>query len=188
MRVRSGWRSTGSGLAELVYLSLGSNIDPERHLPLALERLGEIGRLAGVSRAYQNPPVGAEGQPDYLNAVAALEFEGNRAELREAVRAIEADLGRVRADDKFAARTIDIDVLWWGDTDDYARAEADPELSRLAHLAIPLSELAPALRLPDSGRRLSSVAQQLAAAAELIERPEVGAELQRRLEGAAEKP
>lgn len=169
-------------------ISLGSNIDPERFLPLALERLASIGRLIAVSNAYQNPAVGGRPQPDFLNAAALLQVEQDSAALRRRLREIEAGLGRARTADKYAPRTIDLDLVWLGDRLESDPPLPDPEIERHPHLAIPLAELAPERRHPRSGEALRSIADRLRPDSALTVRPDVSARLRQVLREHAEPP
>lgn len=135
------------------YLSLGSNIEPERNLPAAATALRRLGRVVDVSRVWQSPAVGDDSQPDYCNAAVCLETPWTAEELLAAdgpLRRIEAELGRVRDPcNKFAPRTIDIDLSL---LEDEARTIGehrlpDPSVRTRSFVAVPLSELAGA-RLP----------------------------------------
>jgi len=99
-------------MANRAYLSLGSNIEPERYLPAAVQRLARFGQIRAVSHVWQTQPVGLVDQPDFLNAAVLLETPLSAAALRQQVVArIEQDLGRARTGNKNAPRTIDIDIV-----------------------------------------------------------------------------
>jgi len=94
------------------FLSLGSNIEPERNLPAAVMELSRHGRVRRVSSVWETVPLGFSGQPNFLNAALWLETPLPARELREIVIAgIEAQLGRVRTENRSAPRTIDIDIM-----------------------------------------------------------------------------
>jgi 2-amino-4-hydroxy-6-hydroxymethyldihydropteridine diphosphokinase len=101
-----------------VFLSLGSNLgDRLAYLRAALEALGRGPRmtLLGCSKVYETAPVEVEEeQPDYLNCVAELECEIPAIELLRYCQGVEAALGRERKGER-APRTVDIDVLLFGD-------------------------------------------------------------------------
>lgn len=119
------------------YIGLGSNIKPARNLKLAVARLAERSELLAVSSAWRSPPVGSEG-PEFLNAVASVRTPLSAVEFKERIlRSIEQELGRERGSDRFAPRTIDLDLLVFDDE------ELEPEIWDFAHIAVPLSELAP---------------------------------------------
>jgi 2-amino-4-hydroxy-6-hydroxymethyldihydropteridine diphosphokinase len=138
-----------------VCLLLGSNIQPEAHLPLAVAGLNPWIRVERVSAVYETPAVGSAG-PNFLNAAVLGETILTAQALKDQVlRPLEARLGRVRTSDKNAARTIDLDIIVWGDE------ILDPALGRYAHLAVPVADLIPDLCLPPNGEMLSVIAARL---------------------------
>jgi 2-amino-4-hydroxy-6-hydroxymethyldihydropteridine diphosphokinase len=163
-------------LSELAIVALGSNIEPERHLPAAVAALRALGAKA-VSSVYQSPARGGRPQPDFLNAAVLLETQLEPAALKSALRGLEADLGRVRTDDKYAERTIDLDLLLLGDRssvlDDLILP--DPDLLTMPHLAIPAAEVAPTAIHPESGETLQAIAERLRPEADLGLRQDVTA-------------
>ena len=138
-----------------VYLLLGSNIRPQEHLPQAWARLQALFPIVGVSRVWETPPVGTTGPWFYNAAVGILTARSPEALRDEVLRPLERSLGRVRTADKYAPRTIDLDIVVWG------REVLDPDLWRWAHVAVPLSELLPDLRYPITGETLAQVAARL---------------------------
>jgi dihydroneopterin aldolase/2-amino-4-hydroxy-6-hydroxymethyldihydropteridine diphosphokinase len=144
------------------FVSLGSNLEPEDHLRQALRLLGAQVRLVALSTVYRTPPLGRPEQPDFFNAVAEVATDLPPRELRARLREIEARLGRVRTADKFAPRTIDLDLIVYENVqEDSADLHLpDPEIAARNFLAGPLAELAPDLRLPGS----AATAAELAAA------------------------
>ncbi len=106
----------------LVCLSLGSNIAPADNLKQALELLRRELTVLAVSRAWRTPAVGSQG-PDFLNAAVLVHAPQPASQLKSQVlRDIEARLGRIRGEDKYAPRTIDIDIVVDGER------VVDPEL------------------------------------------------------------
>ncbi|HEY4667450.1 MAG TPA: 2-amino-4-hydroxy-6-hydroxymethyldihydropteridine diphosphokinase [Anaerolineales bacterium] len=180
-----GSRSRGrpAALGELAFVSIGSNLDPEHNLPRAIERLTQLGRLRGISGVYQNPAIGGRPQPDYLNAAVLLEVDRPPDALRAELRRIEAESGRVRTSDKYAPRTIDLDLSLYGDQIYRGPGSQipDPRITRLAHLAIPLADLAPDYRHPELGESLAEIADRLRADSKLVPRTDVSEELSRLL-------
>lgn len=156
-------------MPELAFISLGSNIDPAVHLPEALARLGSIGRVLRVSAAYRNPAIGPQPQPDFVNAAALVETSLAPTEIRARLRRIEAELGRKRQPDKYAPRTIDLDLCYLGQTVEEFEGWTLPEgeADRLAHLAIPLAELEPDFCHPKTGESLEAIAKRLRPGARL---------------------
>jgi 2-amino-4-hydroxy-6-hydroxymethyldihydropteridine diphosphokinase len=138
-----------------VYLALGSNIDPETNLSQAIENLNLVLGVVAQSSIWQSPAVGFEGE-DFLNAVVLIYTPISANTLKnEILRPIEALLGRVRKNEKFAPRTIDIDILLYRDE------VMDEELWTQPHLAVPLAELYPDYQKTNSGETLKDVANTL---------------------------
>ena len=146
-----------------VLVSLGSNINPEHNLKAAVQRLASRFRLRAVSPVYETTPVGKTDQPDFMNAAALVETDLDAAELKQALQAIEQELGRVRTDDKNAPRTIDLDISLFNDQalEVGSRRIPDPDILRHPHIARPLADLAPQLRHPETGQTLQAIAQGL---------------------------
>jgi len=143
---------------ERVYLGLGSNLaEPRRQLEAALAALGALpaSRLVAVSAFYASDPLGPPDQPRYVNAVAALDTDLAPLALLDATQAIEQRQGRVRKDERWGPRTLDIDILLFGERliDEPRLQVPHYHLHARAFVLYPLADLAPELRLPD-GRRL----------------------------------
>ena len=150
-------------MGERAFLSLGSNVEPEHNLPRAALGLRPLGRILACSNVYRNPAVGPTPGPDFLNAAILLETELSPHILRTELRALEARLGRRRTADKYAARTIDLDLVLYGEhvIREPELELPDPELAARPHLAVPLAELAPDYLHPITGESLSSIAERL---------------------------
>ena len=149
--------------ANLAYLSLGSNIEPERHLPAAVAHLTRYGCVRAVSTVWETPPVGFRDQPNFLNAAVLLETDLPAQALREeAIAAIESALGRVRTENKNAPRTIDIDIMLFNyDVLRVGRRRIpDPEVLERSFVAIPLAEIAPEYVHPETGQTLQAIAKR----------------------------
>ena len=162
------------------FISIGSNIEPDKHLPLAIYRLHELGRLLKSSNVYQNPPVCRPEQEDFLNAAVLLETTLPSLEIRYRLRQIEFDLGRIRTEDKYAARTIDLDLCLLGDQVIISPELTlpDPDLLQRAHLAVPMAELDPNFLHPLTGETLQRIADQLKPNAKLTLREDVSKAIQ----------
>jgi len=157
-------RADGQRKRNQAFVSLGSNLDPETNLPEAVRLLAARSCLVATSHVYQTIPVGSTGQPDFLNAVALIETDLSAARLKsEVLEGIEQELGRVRTADKYAARTIDLDILLYNDEvfDLGGRRIPDPDIPRLAYLAVPLSDIAVGRRHPETGQTLSEIVRRL---------------------------
>lgn len=152
-----------SKVANLAFLSLGSNIDPERNLPAAVDHLAKYGRVKAVSGVWETTPIGFLDQPNFLNAAVLLETHLSAVVLREeAIATIEATLGRVRTKNKNAPRTIDIDIMFFNHDliDLKGRRIPDPEVLERPFVAIPLAEIAPDYVHPETGQGLLEIAGQ----------------------------
>ena len=135
----------------LAYIALGTNLgDRREHLRYAVGQLPGVTRFSGI---YETAPVGGPEQGPYLNMVVEIETDLNPFELLETCLAIEAGAGRERVV-RWGARTLDLDVLLWGD----ASIVCDqltiphPRMWERRFVLQPLAELAPA-RLPDDWDR-----------------------------------
>ena len=146
-----------------VFLALGSNINAEHNLQAAVRRLASRFHLRAVSPVYETAPVGKTDQPNFLNAAASIETDLAADELKQALQAIEQELGRVRTDDKNAPRTIDLDISLFDAQvlDLEQRHIPDPDILRYPHIARPLADLAPQQRHPETGQTLQEIAQGL---------------------------
>lgn len=167
-------------MLELAFISLGSNIEPEKNLIFATRRLGELGKLIAVSTVYQNPAVGPTPQPDFLNAAALLETDHSAEIIRLRLRDIEADAVRVRTHDKYAPRTLDLDLCLLGTQIAVCLEPSlpDPDLLTRAHLAVPMAELAPSFLHPITGETLQIIADRLRPDASLVPQAEITARLE----------
>lgn len=146
-----------------VLVAVGSNIERERNLPLAIARLRRHPdiRLIAVSRIYESPAAGvAAPQPAYYNAAVRIETELAPAALKVVLLDIEAALGRVRTADKCAPRPIDLDIALYGDRilDLNGRHIPDPDILRRPFVAVPLADLAPDWVHPEVGLTLRRIA------------------------------
>lgn len=149
------------------YLSLGSNIDPKENLTRAIELLREKVTLNAVSTVWETDPVGSSGGR-FLNATAWISTELDAKSLKETVlHPIEDRLGRVRTADKYAPRTIDLDILV------YDEEVLDTSIWQREFLAIPTAELRPDLDEPISGKSLNEIAQAMRATTTAVARTDL---------------
>jgi 2-amino-4-hydroxy-6-hydroxymethyldihydropteridine diphosphokinase len=101
-----------------VYIGIGSNLQqPIEQVKQALHHLAEIPhtRLIAFSPLYRSAPLGPADQPDYINAVAALATRLSPLALLDALQAIERQQGRVREGERWGPRTLDLDLLLYGE-------------------------------------------------------------------------
>ena len=139
----------------LAYVALGANLaDPVTQIRTALTALGQLpqSRLRRSSSLYRTAPVGVAGQPDFINAVAALDTALDPHTLLDALFEIEARFGR-RRDYHHAPRTLDLDLLLFDDLeiDDARLSIPHPRMHLRAFVMAPLVEIAPDCRIPGRG-------------------------------------
>ncbi|MDH4072008.1 MAG: 2-amino-4-hydroxy-6-hydroxymethyldihydropteridine diphosphokinase [Gammaproteobacteria bacterium] len=137
-----------------VYLGLGSNVEPGRNLRLCVRELGRRFELLKVSTVYRNGPVGFEGN-DFLNAVAFVRTEKSPAEIMADLSAIHDLAGRKRGDVAFVSRTLDIDLLLYGDEVIGAYRVPRKDVLEYSFVLGPLAEISPDLRHPVTGRSMA---------------------------------
>jgi 2-amino-4-hydroxy-6-hydroxymethyldihydropteridine diphosphokinase len=137
-----------------VYLDLGSNLEPEKNIPLAIKLLCDVGEIAAVSSVWETESVGYAG-PNFLNVCVLLLTPLDAEQIKyEINRPIEAQMGRVRGKDKNAPRPIDIDIVLFDET------LHNTQTWDQAFVIVPLAELLPEFKT-HSGKKLSVFAEQL---------------------------
>ena len=140
------------------YLGIGSNVDAECNLRSGLCALREAFGPLDLSPVYRSRAVGFDGD-DFLNLVARIDTGLSPFALKDRLAEIEDAHGRRRDVPKFSDRTLDVDILSWGELE----AERDglvlprPEIYRFAHVLKPFADLAPDLVLPGQSRTLAEL-------------------------------
>jgi len=145
-----------------MFVSLGSNIEPEVNVPRAVAELRRRFAVVAVSRAYRTAPIGDADQPDFWNLAAEIESALGPESVQEQLRAIERELGRVRDPRRpFGPRIADLDlVLVEGVVGRFGGLELpSPLLAREAFVAVPVAELSPELPHPVLGTPLRELAR-----------------------------
>lgn len=138
------------------YIGLGSNlVCPAMQIKAAREAVNALNNVqeAAFSSLYRSPPMGPQDQPDYVNAVMAIKTSLNAIELLHRLQQIELDHGRVRKDERWGARTLDLDILLYGDEviDQPDLCVPHYGLAERAFVLYPLQEIAPTLQVPGKG-------------------------------------
>jgi 2-amino-4-hydroxy-6-hydroxymethyldihydropteridine diphosphokinase len=138
------------------YVALGSNLgDPEGRVMEAFDRLTGVAdtRVELRSRLYRSRPLGPQGQPDFVNAVAGLLTRLAARELLAELLEIERDMGRIRQE-RWGPRIVDLDLLWMtGErVDEPGLTLPHPGVPVRNFVLYPLSDIAPTLRIPGLGR------------------------------------
>lgn len=154
MRILNHKAAQQQGLA-LAFVALGANLDdPVTQVHAAGEALAELpqSKLLRLSSLYRTAPVGIHGQPDFINAVAALETRLTPHELLAALLNVEARFGR-RRDYHHAPRTLDLDLLLFDARviDSEQLSLPHPRMHLRAFVMAPLIEIAPDCLIPGRG-------------------------------------
>jgi 2-amino-4-hydroxy-6-hydroxymethyldihydropteridine diphosphokinase len=154
-----------------VYLSLGSNLEPQRHLCAAL---GELQRRFGAiitSPVYRFPAIGFDG-PDFLNLAVGLDTDVDAVSLNAWLHALEDRHGRRRDVPRYSSRTLDVDIVLYGDLVlkgkdhlDIPRAELDQ-----AFVLKPLADIATRVLHPLTGTTIGELWREHPAYSQSFER------------------
>ncbi|MEM9334819.1 MAG: 2-amino-4-hydroxy-6-hydroxymethyldihydropteridine diphosphokinase [Pseudomonadota bacterium] len=137
-----------------MYFGLGSNVDPLPNIRLGIRELERRFGTLDLSPTYRGAAVGFEGD-DFLNLVAGCDSALSPAQVVEQIEEIHQVAGRQRDTEKFNARTLDIDLLLYGDlvTDEPTRLPRQDVLE-FAFVLKPMVDIVPDLRHPETGRTL----------------------------------
>jgi len=138
-----------------VFIGLGSNLaDPQRQVEAAQKALQALPTTQWVasSSLYKSPPMGPQDQPDYINAVVALDTELSPHALLDCLQQIEQQHGRVR-ERHWGERTLDLDILLYGDVviDDARLHVPHPGIAQRAFVIYPLAEIDEDIVIPGKG-------------------------------------
>jgi 2-amino-4-hydroxy-6-hydroxymethyldihydropteridine diphosphokinase len=163
-RIRCGITEMNSNHTntKTAYIGLGSNLgNRQDNLQMALSKLAEMPtiKVTQVSSLYETAPVGVPDQPDFLNAVAALETALPAVKLLDVFLHLENQLGRVRTF-RWGPRVIDMDLLLYGDEQIALPSLTipHPRLRERAFVLVPLAEIAPELVLPGDTKTVKELA------------------------------
>lgn len=140
----------------IAWIGLGSNLaGPSEQVERGLAALAHLPRtqLQQRSHLYRSAPWGMRDQPDFVNAVAAIESGLTPRELMAALFDIERSFGRERNADRWGPRILDLDLLLYADhiIDEPGLRVPHPHLHERAFVLLPLAEIAPHLQIPGRG-------------------------------------
>jgi dihydroneopterin aldolase/2-amino-4-hydroxy-6-hydroxymethyldihydropteridine diphosphokinase len=127
----------------VAFVAVGSNVEPRQNIVAALTLLQEKVRVRASSTFYRTQPLGGRRQPDFINGVWRIESDLSDVQLKnEVLAAIESRLGRVRTADRFAPRTIDLDLVLYSRlvTNDDGLTLPHPDVQR-PFVFVPILEL-----------------------------------------------
>jgi len=154
-----------------VYVAAGSNVEPERHMQQAVAELARAFPGVRFSSWYRNRAVGFEGD-DFINLVAGFGTALPVDRVLERLHEIESRCGREREAARWAPRSMDLDVLLYGDLecDEPGLRLPRPDLLKRAYMLGPLAELAPEVRHPTAGLTIAELWRRFDQGAHRLER------------------
>ncbi len=165
-----------------VFVGVGSNIEPNSNVKNALVALHRAVGVRALSTFYRTPALDRPGDPPFVNGVVELTDALTALQVKQLLRRTEEALGRRRGSDRYAPRTIDLDLLIYGDL--VCNSEElrlpDPTILERPFVAIPLREIAPDLVIPGSGATLRSLVASIPSYP-MEPLPELTAELRKEL-------
>lgn len=153
-----------------VYVSVGSNLEREINIRGAIAALRARFGAVDLSPVYESKAEGFDGE-DFYNLVAAFDTQESIEQLHRGLAEIEKAHGRSRSDARFGPRTLDIDILLYGDAI-YREGRFDiprREILRWPFVLGPLAQLAPQARHPETGERFVDLWQRFRGSAALRE-------------------
>lgn len=153
-------------LPTIAYIGLGSNLSkPIDQVNHAINEIKQIPRchVVAVSSLYLSKPMGPQDQDDYINAVLALETSHTPIELLNTLQCIENNAGRVRKENRWGARILDLDIILFGDQIINTERLTIPHygMTEREFVLLPLAEIAPSLKLPN-GQSVTLLSQNIA--------------------------
>lgn len=148
-------------MTNTVYIAIGSNLsDPVAQAKLAIETIKQHPdlELVACSSLYSSTPMGPQNQPDYINAVVQVNTALSPLDLLNCTQAIEQKQGRVRKDERWGPRSLDLDIILYGNDVIENERLTVPHygMKDREFVLYPLFEIAPDLQLPD-GTKIASL-------------------------------
>lgn len=146
-----------------VYISAGSNIDPEANIRSGIYQVVTLLHHPRIASLYRTDPVGLMDQPDFLNTVLSGWTDSTPEKLLDSLQEIEYGHGRDRSGPRWGPRTLDLDILLFGEVMLQTKRLRipHPEMCRRRFVLEPLLELEPGMVDPESGRSFSSFLEEL---------------------------
>lgn len=123
-------------------IGLGSNIDPEENIARARDLIAGGCKVIKSSAFVETEPVGYEDQDKFINGALLIETDMDKERLKSWLKNLESSLGRMRADNRYGPRTIDLDILVWNGE------IVDGEVYEREFLRISIAELIPGIEIP----------------------------------------
>ncbi|WP_458070395.1 2-amino-4-hydroxy-6-hydroxymethyldihydropteridine diphosphokinase [Rhodanobacter sp. BL-MT-08] len=150
-----------------VYLSLGSNVEPQRYLRAAVDELRQRFGALAVSPAYRSKAVGFEGA-EFVNLAVGLDTDLSPTALNEWLHALEDRHGRRRDVPRYADRTLDLDIVFYDDliVDGTGHLQIPRNELQFAFVLRPIADIAPDFRHPLSGKSMRELWQAFPADSE----------------------
>ena len=138
-----------------IILLLGSNIEPDINIKKALDTLNQVVKIRNQSNIWITEAVGSQG-PNFFNMAVEIETPLNHSQVKnKIINPIETELKRVRTSDKYAPRTIDIDMIF------FHQELIDPNLWDKLFIALPVSEIDPNIKNEKSGETIRTIVKRL---------------------------
>lgn len=142
------------------YIGIGSNLEREKHINVAIVELSHIGEIIRLSNIYESEAVGFAGEPFY-NLVVEMKTDMGLTDFSHALRKIELKLGRKANAAKFEPRTLDLDIVLFGEqTSEQNPTVPRSDIYQYAFVIQPLYELCPDLVVPNDGQTIAQIYHQ----------------------------
>lgn len=149
------------------YIGVGSNILPKENVISAMHLLNKIYQVTAASTFYFTPPLkpsllppenlDSDCQADFLNGLWSITTDDEPSKIIMTLKLIEKNLGRVRTQNRYASRTIDLDLIYAEGIVNPFLKIPDPDIYHRYFLALPLAELDPSLIMNDTGQSILSI-------------------------------
>lgn len=155
----AGTDGAAAAMPVMAWVSIGSNVEPARHIRMAVTRLREHFGPLRLSSVYRNRAEGFEGA-DFLNLVAGFATRETPQGIVDELEKLHVAAGRVRGGERFAPRTLDLDLLLYGDQVIASPQVPRRDITEYSFVLGPLAEVAPELRHPLSGETIAGLWQR----------------------------